>query len=91
MDIILFWPLIILGFATGVCIGGILGILWENNYTNERLNNMQKHILSQRESLRMLRVELNDFRNKHEQELMTLLREIIRNNAMSYTSEIEDP
>lgn len=85
----IFWPLITLGFSTGVCIGGILGIVWENHDMHTRMNALQKTILSQRDSLRALRADFNEFRNTHERELMTILRETLRIN--SENSDAEDP
>lgn len=72
------WALVTLGLATGICIGGIVSMVCGERKPEPQIVTLQKVIYSQRDSLRSLRTDFNTFRNSHEKELMTILRETLR-------------
>ena len=80
--------LVLLGVLTGLCIGSLLTILLT---TQEPDQHTQKLILSQRDSIRALRMDFNRFRDNHDRELITLLRETLRNSPRSVASVDEEP
>ena len=83
------WSLIVLGFSTGVCIGGILSMLCMERNPPPQTQNLQRLIYAQRDSLRSLRTDFNEFRNTHEKELMNILRETLRVSPRSIASDDE--
>jgi hypothetical protein len=81
--------LVLLGFTTGICIGAVLVML--RNPPKQQHTEIQKMIFSQRDSIRSLRLEFNKFRDNHERELLTLLRETLRTSPRSVTSNDDEP
>jgi len=83
-----FTGLVVIGFCMGVCVGGAMIAYWEK-YTNPRdkAHLLEKVVFSQRDSLRSLRLEFNNFRNGHEKELMTILKETLRSSPRSVDDE----
>jgi hypothetical protein len=77
--------LVILGFTLGACFGGMLIHLQKE----PNFEPMKRLIHSQRDSLRSLRTDFNAFRSTHERELMTILRETLRNSPRSVASSDE--
>lgn len=73
--------LILLGLSTGICIGAVFTILIRRPIPPS--HNLQKLLFSQRDSLRALRLDFNNFRDNHERELMTILRETLRTSPRS--------
>ena len=77
--------LVILGFTLGACLGSmVVYIQKEPDFAP-----MKRLIHSQRDSLRSLRTDFNAFRTNHERELMTILRETLRNSPRSVASNDE--
>jgi hypothetical protein len=76
---------IIVGFTLGACFGGILVHVQKE----PDLEPMRRLIHSQRDSLRSLRTDFNAFRNNHERELMTIVRETLRPSPRSVASTDE--
>jgi len=88
MDYEIITILILLGFLAGVCLGGIVTILFTQKETPiPDISPLQRLIHSQRDSLRSLRTDLNAFRTNHERELMTILRETLRNSPRSVAGD----
>jgi hypothetical protein len=85
------WALVVLGFSTGVCIGGILSIMCMERTKQPETGTLHKLISSQRESLRSLRTDFNVFRNTHEKELMNILRETLRLSPRVAPSDNDEP
>ena len=83
-----FTLLVVIGFCIGVCIGGAMIAYWDK-YVNpsNKVKLLEKIIFSQRDSLRSLRLEFNTFRNGHEKELMTILRETLRTSPRQTEDE----
>lgn len=81
---------VLLGFTTGMCVGAVIMMLQRKLETAPPLH-LQKLIFSQRDSLRALRLDFNKFRENHEKELMTLLRETLRTSPRSVGSADEEP
>ena len=78
--------LMLLGLMTGICIGSLVTILYTTQEPDQTTN---KLIISQRDSLRSLRLDFNRFRENHERELMMLLRETLRTSPRSVASADE--
>jgi hypothetical protein len=88
MDYEIITILILLGFLAGVCLGGIVTILFTQKETPiPDISPLQRLIHSQRDSLRSLRTDFNTFRSTHERELMTILRETLRNSPRSVAGD----
>jgi hypothetical protein len=88
MDYEIITILILLGFLAGVYLGGILTILFTQKETPiPDISPLQRLIHSQRDSLRSLRTDFNTFRSTHERELMTILRETLRNSPRSVAGD----
>ena len=84
--------LILVGFITGMCLGAIIISSQDRiEYIPDTNPTLEKLIYSQRDSLRALRVEFNKFRENHERELITLLRETLRGSSRSILSDDEEP
>jgi hypothetical protein len=77
--------LVILGFSLGACFGGMLIHVQKE----PDLEPVKRLIHGQRDSLRSLRTDFNAFRSTHERELMTILRETLRNSPRSVVSNDE--
>jgi hypothetical protein len=77
--------LVILGFTLGACLGSMAVYIQKE----PDFSPMKRLIHSQRDSLRSLRTDFNAFRTNHERELMTILRETLRNSPRSVTSNDE--
>jgi hypothetical protein len=84
----IFSGLVVIGFCIGVCVGCRMIAYWDN-YVNppHKTKMLEKLVFSQRDSLRSLRLEFNNFRNGHEKELMTILRETLRTSPRSSADE----
>lgn len=79
--------LVLLGLVTGMCMGSLLTILYTTQEPDQTTN---KLIISQRDSLRSLRLDFNKFRENHERELIMLLRETLRTSPRSVGS-VDEP
>jgi hypothetical protein len=85
------WALVVLGFSSGVCIGGILSILCMERTKEPETATLNKLIYAQRDSLRSLRTDFNVFRSTHEKELMNILRETLRVSPRAAPSDNDEP
>ena len=85
------WAMIVLGFSSGVCIGGIISILCMERKKHPETGNLHKLIYAQRDSLRSLRTDFNEFRNTHEKELMNILRETLRVSPRVSPTDNDEP
>ena len=85
------WAMIVLGFSSGVCIGGIISILCMERKKPPETGNLHKLIYAQRDSLRSLRTDFNEFRNTHEKELMNILRETLRVSPRVAPTDNDEP
>lgn len=85
------WALVVLGFSSGVCIGGILSILCMERTNKPETGTLNKLVYAQRDSLRSLRTDFNEFRNNHEKELMNILRETLRVSPRVAPSDNDEP
>ena len=81
--------LILVGLMTGICLGAV--IIDKIHHVPDKNIHLEKLIYSQRDSLRALRLDFAKFRENHEQELMTILRETLRSSSRSVMSEDEEP
>ena len=84
--------LVLIGFITGMCLGSVAVLLQQrtevvvpNNPHTERM------LTNQRDSIRSLRMDFIRFRDNHDRELITLLRETLRNSPRSVASVDEEP
>lgn len=82
--------LVLLGFTTGMCVGAVI-VMLHKKLEPPQSDHLHKLIFSQRDSLRALRLDFNKFRENHERELMTILRETLRTSPRSVASADEEP
>jgi hypothetical protein len=84
--------LVLIGFMTGMCLGSVAVLLQQRSESVPPSNpQIDRMLTNQRDSIRSLRMDFIRFRDNHDRELITLLRETLRNSPRSVASVDEEP